>query len=282
VNASADAVATPPPLPSRIPALREVAGVLVLYFGLQMLVGMMIALLLGLVLGIHFGAHAGSVVDLVKAAISRPDIVAASMAATLAFTALITLWLVHRMWPGAWRLSPAIDGFGLTRASHAAFYAVAVLLGLATPFLGGALTQWLAHGQPVTQEVAILGRQASLLSRLALAGVAVTLGPLVEEVLFRGVLLSALLGWRRGPGVNRMYTRTRALAAVAISAGLFGLVHLPELGYLWYAVPNLVLLGVATAWLRLQSGSIWPAVLAHGANNLLAVAGWFLATHPPA
>jgi membrane protease YdiL (CAAX protease family) len=288
VNASADAVATPlppPPLPSRVPALREALGVLVLYFGLQLLIGMVIAALLGLLLGIHFGGQtggesAGSVLKLVKSTLSEPNFVAAMMAATLALTALITLWLVHRIWPGAWRQSPAIGGFGLTRPSHAAFYVAALLLGLATPFLGGALTQWLAHGQPITQEVANLGRQASLLSRLALAGVAVTLGPLVEEVLFRGVLLSALLGWRRGPGVNRTYSRSRMLAAVTISAGLFGLAHLPELGYLWYAVPNLVLLGVATAWLRLQSGSIWPAAVAHGANNLVAVAGWFLLTHP--
>lgn len=282
MNTSADAVATPPPLPSRAPSLREALGVLVLYFGLQMLVAMVLAALLGLVLGIHFGARAGSVVDQVKAILQQPNVVAAMMAATLTITALIMLWLVHRMWPGSWRRSSAIEGFGLTRPSHAAFYAAALLLGVATPFLGGALTQWLAHGQPITQEVANLGRQASLLSRLALAGVAVTLGPLVEEVLFRGVLLSALLGWRRGSGVNRMYTRTRMLAAVAISASLFGLVHLPELGYLWFAVPNLVLLGVGAAWLRLQSGSIWPAVLAHGANNLVAVAGWFLVTHAPA
>ncbi|MDE1893667.1 MAG: CPBP family intramembrane metalloprotease [Xanthomonadaceae bacterium] len=280
MNVSADAVAMPPPLPSRRPSLREALGMLALYFGLQMLVGMVIALLLGLVLGIRFAAQGGNVAELVKAAIARPDTVAASMAATLVFTASITLWLVRRLWPGPWRLASALDGFGLVRPSHAAFYAAAMLLGVATPFLGGALTQWLAHGQPVTQEVAQLGRQASLLSRLALAGVAVSLGPLVEEVLFRGVLLSALLGWHRGPAIHRGYSRPRLLAAVAISAGLFGLVHLPELGYLWYAVPNLVLLGVAAAWLRLQSGSIWPAVLAHSANNLVAVAGWFLATHP--
>jgi len=258
-----------------------------LYFGLQLLISMLIATLLGLVLGIHFGSQAGSpsagsVAELVKATLSGPNVAAAMMAATLMFSALITLWLVHRMWPGPWRLSAAIDGFGFARSSHAAFYAAALLLGLATPFLGGMLTQWLAHGHPITQDLASIGRGASLTSRLALALVAVTLGPLVEEVLFRGVLLSALLRWRRGPGVNRRCSRSRMLLAVAISASVFGLVHLPELGYLWYAVPNLILLGVGAAWLRLQSGSLWPAVLAHGANNLLAVAGWFLATHPPA
>lgn len=260
---------------------------LVLYFALQLLISMLFTTALGLGLGIHFGAQAGrgsagSVAELVKATLSEPNVMAAMMAATLMFSALITLWLVHRMWPGPWRLSAAIDGFGFARPSHAAFYAAALLLGLATPFLGGILTQWLAHGHPIIQDVANIGRGASLASRLALAGVAVTLGPLVEEVLFRGVLLSALLGWRRGPGAHLSCSRWRMLLAVAISASVFGLAHLPELGYLWYAVPNLILLGVGAAWLRLQSGSIWPAVLAHSANNLLAVVGWFLVAHPPA
>ena len=72
----------------------------------------------------------------------------------------------------------------------------------------------------------------------------------------------------------------RTALAIGLSAGLFGLVHLPDLGYLWYAVPNLMLLGIGAAWLRLRSASLWPAVLAHGTNNLLAVAGWFILAPP--
>jgi membrane protease YdiL (CAAX protease family) len=53
-------------------------------------------------------------------------------------------------------------------------------------------------------------------------------------------------------------------------------VHLPDLGFLWYAVPNLALLAAALAWLRLRSGSLWPAVVAHGMNNLLVVVAWFV------
>jgi membrane protease YdiL (CAAX protease family) len=89
---------------------------------------------------------------------------------------------------------------------------------------------------------------------------------LLEELLFRGVLLSALLrrwhvGW-----------------AVAASSLLFALIHLPGLDYQWYAVPNLLLLALMLAWLRLYSASIWPCVLAHAVNNVLAVAVWFVVT----
>ncbi|TAL90510.1 MAG: CPBP family intramembrane metalloprotease, partial [Rhodanobacter sp.] len=43
---------------------------------------------------------------------------------------------------------------------------------------------------------------------------------------------------------------------------------------------DLLLLALALAWLRLRSESIWPSVIAHGANNLLAVAAWFVVAHP--
>jgi len=91
----------------------------------------------------------------------------------------------------------------------------------------------------------------------------------VEELLFRGVLLSALI------------KRVHVGWAVTGSSLLFALVHLPGLDYQWYALPNLILLALLLAGLRLRSGSIWPAVLAHGANNLLAVAAWFVAINPP-
>ena len=99
--------------------------------------------------------------------------------------------------------------------------------------------------------------------------VVVTVGPLVEELLFRGVLLSALLrrchvGW-----------------SVAITSLLFALIHLPGLQFQWYGLPDLALLALLLAWLRLHSGSIWPAVLAHGLNNLLAVLPWFVAIKLP-
>jgi membrane protease YdiL (CAAX protease family) len=61
----------------------------------------------------------------------------------------------------------------------------------------------------------------------------------------------------------------------------FGLAHLPGLQFQWYALPDLVLLGCVLAWLRLRSGSIWPAILAHGTNNLLAVLAWFVAINLP-
>ena len=74
--------------------------------------------------------------------------------------------------------------------------------------------------------------------RLPLALIAVVVGPLVEELLFRGVLLSALL--------RRLSTGW----AVLLCSVLFGAVHLEGLSYSWYALPNLMLLAIALCWLR--------------------------------
>ncbi len=64
--------------------------------------------------------------------------------------------------------------------------------------------------------------------------------------------------------------------AIVVTAVFFACVHLPDLSFFWYRAAQLALLGLLLGWLRVQSGSIWPAVLAHSTNNLLAVVSWFV------
>jgi len=93
-------------------------------------------------------------------------------------------------------------------------------------------------------------------------GVAAVIGaPLFEELLFRGVVLHALLGW--GEAV-----------AIAVSSALFGLTHVnPDLGL----DQNVLLLvsttttGCVLAWRAHRSGRLGPSMVAHSAFNLLAV-----------
>lgn len=292
VNAAADVIATPPPpplppapAPVSAPHVGEAIGLLALYFGLQLAVGFVATIAVGFCIGLRTGLHhaagagANHLGNALQAALSDPDLRTGITAATLMIVASLTLWLIHRRWPRQWHQPLAWRGFGFGSPSSAAFYGAAVALGLAAPIFGGLLTQWLAHGHSVPQSIATMGQTASPGVRLWLALGAVTLGPLVEEALFRGVLLSALLGFRRNAAAAAPAGNVRVGMAIAVSAALFGLVHLPDLGFLWYAVPDLALLGAGAAWLRLQSGSLWPAVLAHSTNNLLAVAGWFVVAH---
>lgn len=143
------------------------------------------------------------------------------------------------------------------------------MIGICIALLGGFLTRLLAQGHPVHQNVTVMGEQVTLGMRILLAALVVCVAPLVEELIFRGVLLSGLMRYMP------------AGRAIAISAVIFGCVHLPDFGYVWFPIPALVILGALLAWIRLRSHSLWPSITMHATNNLIAVIGWFVMTHPP-
>jgi hypothetical protein len=85
--------------------------------------------------------------------------------------------------------------------------------------------------------------------------VACLLAPLCEEAAFRGYL-QRTLARAVGPA-----------PAILLAALLFALRHLDPVRF-----PALVLLGALFGWLAWRTGSLWPAVAAHAANNACAVA----------
>lgn len=260
-----------PPSPAPLvhaqePSLWAAAGLIATYFVLQVVVGTFFALMVSVTT--VFG-HAGQGLDrAIPTALEQPAMQALLAMLSLGIAAPLAVWLARRKWSQLWSLRRP-PGFGFTLPRNLQFLALAVVAGLAAPLLGALLTQLLAHGHAVTQNIQQLGGSTPLGLRLPLVLVVVSVGPLVEELLFRGVLLSALL------------QRWHAGWAVAINSLAFALVHLPGLQYQWYALPELALLALVLAWLRLRSGSIWPAVVAHSVNNLLAVAGWFVVLNLP-
>lgn len=264
----------PPPSPdpagghaSRAPApdLGGTAGIIAGYFAVQFAVGMVLALVIALSMVVtHTDDGLG---EAIETTLMQPAMQALTAVVSLCTAAMLVLWLVHRCWPLLWSMARP-PGFGFTAPRQPWFLALALAIGLATPMLGSLLTQWLAGGQTVSQDIDRLGSHAPMDMRLSLVFVVVCVGPLVEELLFRGLLLSAML------------KHWNTAVAVAASSLVFALVHLPGLQYQWYAVPNLLLLAVLLAALRLRSGSIWPGVLAHASNNLVAVVTWFITINP--
>ena len=97
------------------------------------------------------------------------------------------------------------------------------------------------EGPPLTRAVVVL--------------VACLLAPLCEEAAFRGYL-QRTLARAVGPA-----------PAIALAALLFALRHLDPV-----RLPALVFLGALFGWLAWRTGSLWPAVAAHAANNACAVA----------
>lgn len=88
------------------------------------------------------------------------------------------------------------------------------------------------------------------------------LAPLAEEIVFRGAIQSAALGYfaRRMP--NAVRARTIALWLTAV---LFAVVHGNPA-----QMPHALIVGLLLGWLTLLTGSIIPAIAVHFTNNAAA------------
>jgi membrane protease YdiL (CAAX protease family) len=93
--------------------------------------------------------------------------------------------------------------------------------------------------------------------------VAISVGPALEEVIFRGYLLTWLL-W----GATRMRIPFATVVVVAVSAVLFSAAHASRAGTT--ALQHLCIFGTGTlyAGLRIRFGSTVSPTIAHGAYNL--------------
>ena len=92
----------------------------------------------------------------------------------------------------------------------------------------------------------------------------VTLGPVLEEVVFRGYLF-ALLMW--------LFSRVaddgrRNRLVVVLAAVVFALVHLAQPGVSWLQLACITSTGTLYGWIRYRSGSTAAAAASHAAYNL--------------
>jgi membrane protease YdiL (CAAX protease family) len=87
---------------------------------------------------------------------------------------------------------------------------------------------------------------------------AVIVTPLVEELLFRGVLF---------PVVARSLNTIWAVIFVSV---LFGLAHVVTYGLDAYLILQSLAAGLYLTWLRARTSSLVPSVAAHTALNLYA------------
>jgi uncharacterized protein len=92
-------------------------------------------------------------------------------------------------------------------------------------------------------------------SMVLIAVFGTTLGPLCEEIIFRGFLQPLLV---RSFG---------AVAGVVTAAVPFGLLHLQQYGNSWRHVLLITMAGAAFGWMRYRTGSTKAAVIMHAAYN---------------
>jgi membrane protease YdiL (CAAX protease family) len=165
--------------------------------------------------------------------------------AVLAIAALVVA--ARRGW-GVFRFKP------LSRRSLAFCAAGGAAGGISLALLLTTLSEatgWPLHG--VNDELMGVNELPSVgLAIFAIVAAGTT--PLVEELIFRGLLFQWLRGWM-GP-----------IGAALVSSVFFGALHLPSGQAVWAG-----LVGFALALLYHRLGSLWAAVAAHAGNNALAI-----------
>lgn len=200
-------------------------------------------------LSLHlFLALGGTLVGLDFKTLIIVDEIGAILAAPLIFAALLRL--------------PLREAF-LLKPAHWIHYAVAGLTAIPLQLFGGAVQEIVIESLPDSDTWRELLERAlepllrtetnAELALLLLGGV--VLAAVCEEFLFRGMLLQLLSRGNRWRG------------AIVMTGVLFAVFHLDIIGLL----PR-TLMGIYFGVLVWRSGSIYPAILAHGANNLLAFA----------
>ena len=147
---------------------------------------------------------------------------------------------------------------------------LSVLIGAAVAGVGGALVisdldllfarliSSYGLGPPLSLQRNLLELQlVGDLAEIPLALVAIVVAPgICEEILFRGFLLTTLVV-RLGPKLG-----------LVISSLIFAVVHFNP-----WQFPALLLFGLFLALLTWWTHSIYPAIVAHGINNLLSLIG---------
>ncbi|GBF95234.1 hypothetical protein Rsub_07949 [Raphidocelis subcapitata] len=176
------------------------------------------------------------------------------------FFAPTLAWVVRQGWDvrRAFRIAPASGAWlaaGLCLGPivwGASSAAIALKSGAWAGGAGSLLPPDAAPGSAGT----VLAAAAAGGASPVLLAAAVALAPaLIEELLFRGLLLAALL------------TRLGRIDAVALCGALFAAIHLDPAQFFPFAV-----LGFAAGGVAVASRSVWPAVALHAAYNLTGLA----------
>ncbi|MCG3135347.1 MAG: hypothetical protein HMLKMBBP_02946 [Planctomycetes bacterium] len=203
----------------------------------------------------------------------------ASLAANVAVTQLCVI-LVPCALLAWWARHSVAETFRTALPGRAAAALLpAVVAGAAIPVVNMSLQRAL-FGESLQSEALrglseAMQRQVQDLPAVVAVLVIGVLPALCEEALFRGYVLS---GFRSG-----FAGRGAALRAVAAASACFALFHiLPER---W---PATFLVGLVLGWVVFRTGSIWPAVAMHAANNAVGAlamrspgADWALACFEP-
>ena len=117
---------------------------------------------------------------------------------------------------------------------------------------------WVFGDDPPDQSVTeIAGASETIIEQLLIIVAVAVAAPIIEEIIFRGMLLSIL---RRSFGT---------WVSIIVSAAVFASVHLIDPNAI-AVVPGLFALGIVLGWVALRRGDLSMAIALHSGINLLA------------
>jgi membrane protease YdiL (CAAX protease family) len=226
---------------------RRAFWILIAYLGTQLIVTVIAAVVISLARGPVKPGTTGAGLPLPPATL-LPIALAGLLAA-----ALVVFRMARRSFPGPLRDRP-LAPIGWIPAPLRVVAACAIL-GLGINLLFQVLV---AHLPPSPNQLGPFMQAAALPGwpRVAFIVLALCVGPPLEELLFRGVLL-------------RGFARTWGIPAASILVTiLFVAGHLPQVGLYWPAIVAISVLAIATIAARLITGSLAPSLALHASYNM--------------
>jgi hypothetical protein len=170
---------------------------------------------------------------------------------------LVVLWLLART------KTDSDLGFSI-EAGDLRYLGLGLLLQLVLAVIFLPLTQYFfPDGESVQEVGSALASLESTAARIAAVVIAAVVAPVTEELTFRGVLLKAM-----GNRSRRAIVVVTAL--VFASFHILGLDPSRLLEAAAVVLPQLLIVGVALAWVTLRTNRLGPAIFMHSGFNLLA------------
>jgi membrane protease YdiL (CAAX protease family) len=180
-----------------------------------------------------------------------PRIVAATVYSTIVAHLLTVLFcwaVVTRL-----RQQPFFESLGWNWAGHSPLYwlgiAIAVFIGV--NLANAVFVKFLPQKETPFDELLKSGPQV----RIAVAILASFSAPLVEEIIYRGVLFG---------GLRKRFSAVTTIVVVTL---LFVGVHVPQYWGAWASVAGLTLLSLVLTIVRARVQSLLPCVIIHFINN---------------
>jgi len=241
--------------PARLPTAKHAGKALVAYLVTQLACGFMVGTIASLI-AVASGVTSTETEEFKQI---TTQVLQYSLVPIMIISGLVVLMVTRSMAADAMTDGSPL-GIGWCRCSPFSLLVGALLGAMVSGSFLLLLSIMFSGGQPGSEgPLAEMASQGGI-TRLLSAILAVICAPLVEEFLFRGVMLA---GFTRSWGLP---------VAVVLCSTIFVALHITELLRFWPATFGLAGIAALTMWLRIRTRSLGPAVAAHlGYNGLLVL-----------